>query len=537
MSTDINLNSDIWARCSDVYVRGHAFYDEEYKNSEELASLVEDTKSLGELSSLLSSLNGIFSIVVDTNKKTILAADRMRTGPMFYSKIDGGLQVSDDCSWIMEKTPDLSRSEVSEIEYKTSRFVTGSHTLYEEISQLQSGEIVVFEKATEDYSVHQHHVHTISDSQYGESELKSEFQRVLDSVFNRLVEAANGRTIVVPLSGGYDSRLIALMLNRVDYEDVITYTIDTGGDTTSIAKQVADNLGFPWISAEETHTEWNKFYNSEEWDEFLDSAAYLGGLPNPTGIHSMKELKKSGEIPEDALFVPGHSALDSMKATPKKLEKESEIRLKQLTEYIINQHFKYNQRIEIPSRELSARVAKSIGLDTQYEPRSPLEAFERWRLKERRAKLIINSRVYDYLGWERWIPLEDNELYEFWRNVPLKYKRHRSFYERYIEKLYAEVDGVNPEEASRVANEEIISMVGRQLRNLPIWPSIRQLYNTYDNSWLKYEYMKRFRLDEVYESDCRFGIMSKETFREHYEGQSFPFFSILARSVTEEIKL
>ncbi|ELZ39422.1 asparagine synthase-related protein [Halorubrum tebenquichense] len=538
MSSNINLNPEIWSKNGDVHVRGHAFHEGEYKAAKDLAALVKDTENVDELSLLLSSLNGFFSVVVDDNNKTIFAADRMRTGPIFYSLVDNELQVSDNCGWVIKQTPDLTKSELSEVEYETTRFVTGPYTLYEEVKQLQSGEVVVFEKDSASFSTQQHHLHTVTESNYEQSELNQEFQRVLDSVFERLTEVADGRPIVVPLSGGYDSRLIALMLKRVGYDNVITYTIDTGGDTTSIAREVAEDLGFPWVTAEETHSEWDELYNSDEWNDFFDMAGYLGGLPNPTGIPTMKKLRRSGKIPEDALIVPGHSALDSMKATPKDLENTDDINLQQLTDHIVKQHYKYNEKTDIPKEMISDRIVESIGIGTSHAPKSSDEAFERWRLKERRTKLIFNgNRNFDFFGWDCWVPLEDNELYEFWRKVPMEQKRHRSFYENHIENLYVEVGGVSPEKAGVVEDESLKMELADKIRDLPIWPVVRQMYYAWDNSLLKYEYMKRFQLDEIYESDYRFGIMSPEKLQEHYEGQKYIFFSLLARSTTDKIDL
>lgn len=537
MSSKINLNSDVWAHRGRTFVRGDAFYNGEYRDAGELAGLVKSKNDIASLSSFLSSLNGFFSVVIDTDEEVIFAADRMRTGPVFYSVVDNELQISDDCGWIIEQTPDPSRSELSEIEYETSRFVTGPYTLYGEISQLQSGEMVVFEKATTSFSTRQLHTHTVTESQYKEADLESEFQRVLDAVFDRLVEVADGRPIVVPLSGGYDSRLIALMLKRVGYENIITYTVNTGGKNSHIAQKVSNNLGLPWITADSTHEEWKSFYRSNKWDSYFDQAAYLGSLPHPTVVPSLEKLGKNGDIPDDALFIPGHSALDSMKATPVKFETQDEVVLRELTRSVISQHYKYNEHISVPEDELQDRVATTVGLNTPSAPNSSVEAFERWRLKERRAKLIVNGvRAIEFTGYDWWLPLEDAELYEFWRRVPMEHKRHRSFYENFIENLYATMCGVSHREAGANADSDLKSTISQLIQGMPIEKFIRRSYDIWDDSRVKYEYMLRKRLDEMYESDPRFGIMSKETMKENYKGQSFPFFSLLALSATDKIE-
>jgi asparagine synthase (glutamine-hydrolysing) len=536
MLSKINLNPDVWVRDNETYVRGDAFYKEEYRSSEELVILIQETDGIKELSEFLSSLNGFFSIVINNSEQTILVSDRMRTGPIFYSVDERKLLVSDNCGWIIEETPALTRSNSSEIEYETSRFVTGSNTLYEEISQLQSGEIVVFDKSSADVSTYQHQVHRTTQNQFDENELETAFQRVLDSAFERLINAAGGRPIAIPLSGGYDSRLIALMLKRLNYEDVITYTVNTGEDTLAIAERVASNLGFPWVTAEVTHNDWSEFYNSAEWSEFFNSAAYLGGLPIPNEIPALKKLKNSGKIPKNALFVPGHSALDSMKATPEELEKANGIQLSRVTDHIIDNHFKYNESTEVPNPTIENRIIESIGMGTPTEPSCSVESFERWRLKERRAKLIINAiRAYDFFGWDWWMPLEDKALYEFWRRVPISYKRHRSFYKGYTENLYANIGSVSMDEARLTESEDLKSKVADILQNSPILPLVSYLYNLWDNSWVKVSFVRNFNLNDIYQSDPRYGIMTKSDLNNFYSGQSYIFFSLLSKETLGKI--
>src|SRR5690606_5966945 len=59
------------------------------------------------------------------------------------------------------------------------------------------------------------------------------------------------------------------------------------------------------------------------------------------------------------------------------------------------------------------------------------ENFENWNLKERQAKFIVNScRMYEYFGYEYYLPLWDKELVSFFENV--------SFEQRLSQKLYIE---------------------------------------------------------------------------------------------------
>jgi asparagine synthase (glutamine-hydrolysing) len=537
MNANIELSEEIWYESGNVFVRGHAFVDAEYKEAVEIAKLVSETNGIDALTSLLERFNGFYSIIVDDDDRTLIFSDRMRTGPVFYASTDDEFLITDDCGWLLQRTSNIHRSTLSEIEYERSRFVTGPNTLYKEISQLQSGEIVVLNKVEGEVERCQRHVHTTSDKKFDSEEIHRKFLSVLHRVFDRVIQVAQGRQIVVPLSGGYDSRLIALMLEQSGYENVITYSVKLGGlEEGEVAEEVAENLDLPWATAKVTHSDWRSFYNSKRWGKFFEKSGFLGSLPDPTHIITLERLIEKGKISQDAIVLPGHSALDTMKATPTKLEAKANVNIEELASLIIDQHYKYNTHIQISEEELTDRFSKTIGMKTPDSPKSSVEAFERWRLKERRTKLIVNgNRPFDFIGLDWWMPLEDDELYQFWRNVPIERKRHRTFYESYITELYTRIAGIDPEEAGEVANDTLKTRLADVIREYPIWPLVKNTYEHWEESRIRREFSMRFGVEERYWSDPRLGILTEEQFKEVYNGQNYRFHPLLAQLTTGNI--
>ncbi|WP_127341332.1 hypothetical protein [Halorubrum sp. 48-1-W] len=532
-------NDSIWITDGSLYVRGHAYYERTYLDKQEILEKLKGLNNLTTLKDIISNLNGFFSIIIDEKDKTIIAADRMRSSPVFYSKLNNDFLVSDDCNWLKKKMKNSSISSVIETEYITSRFVTGSDTLHSDIKQIQAGEMVVFDKESNTIEHKRHHIHRLSSDEYISENLNKKFENVLENSFSRLVDIADGRPIFIPLSGGYDSRLIALMLKQIGYENVVTYSTNIFTEKNrSIAKSVAENLGFAWLNAELTHNDWGKFQDSPMWDKYFNMAGSLAVLPTLMDILTLIELDQKGKIPENALFVPGHSSLDTMKATPTIFEGQEEIDVDQLGSYIIDQHFKYNEHVPRPKSKLIDRISKNLGINTLNGPDSPVEAFERWRLEERRSKLIINQvRAYDYLNLDWWLPLEDREIYEFWRKVPIEEKRHREFYEDYIENKYISLVGVDRATAEKVAEPNLIIFAKKHFRETSLWPLLQTGYNFWSNSLINYQYRKQFKLNEIYESDPRFGIMSKDTVESNFHNQQHLLYSLIALAEVGRIDL
>lgn len=76
------------------------------------------------------------------------------------------------------------------------------------------------------------------------AELEKTFSDSLDTVLTRLLENSKGRQLVIPLSGGLDSRLLAAWLKKLKAPNIKTFTYGKpDSPETSISEQVASALG------------------------------------------------------------------------------------------------------------------------------------------------------------------------------------------------------------------------------------------------------------------------------------------------------
>ncbi|MDI2587661.1 asparagine synthase-related protein [Psychrobacillus sp. NEAU-3TGS] len=128
-------------------------------------------------------------------------------------------------------------------------YVTGKNTLYTNVKQIQAGEYLVFDKKNKELRTsHYFKFHHGEYSKKNQDELVEELDQVHVRVFQRLIDSLEGRPAILPLSGGYDSRLIAVMLKRLGYENVICFTYGLCSNwEVKISKMVAEQLGFKWI--------------------------------------------------------------------------------------------------------------------------------------------------------------------------------------------------------------------------------------------------------------------------------------------------
>lgn len=417
-----------WTREVDFFFRGYFIAEGHCLRGSEAIAYLKTRFSNEDMAEVLRSLNGVFSMIWEREGDVFFAVDRLRGLPLFYAIVSGELWIGDDAAALAEQLPQRTLDEVSAEEYLSSEiFVSGFHTLLEEMQQVQASEFCIFSFRTAD-------VHTsgyfrmVHEDFLPENEpevLCREFYNAYERTGKNLVKALRGRTAVIPLSGGADSRMIATLLKREGYSKVICYTYGRKGNAESeISRKIAESLGYPWYMVPYTKEMWRALRSDSEWAAYEKFAFAAVSTPHLQDYLAVKYLKEHHILPEDSVFVPGHSGdlLAGSHITSEFLAENlsKEAFLQTIIEkfYVLTPSAALMQRIEgrfpeISPQDMEGRASQSEWFNTQ----------------ERQGKYIVNSvRIYEFFGYEWLIPLWDNEQFDFWRRVPLSWRYHRKLY-------------------------------------------------------------------------------------------------------------
>ena len=279
------------------------------------AALAARFEALGDHASFISSLrqlNGFFAVVQTGEGTCRLAVDRIRSIPLFYAAREGEFRASDDCYWVDEQLGDQSRNELAAAEFLHLGYVTGSDTTSAVVKQCRAGEVIVayvdgqgaIGVEPSRYYYYKHLPPDVEDN----AGLTRRFEEVLDRVFLCFDCSRGGRTIAIPLSGGYDSRLIALMLRKLGYKKVTTFCY--GPEDTweaTISARVAADLDFSWQFIPYNHAKWAAWYHTPEQRNFQRYHDSLSGVPNIQDWPAIWELRRQEILPPDCIVVPGHT--------------------------------------------------------------------------------------------------------------------------------------------------------------------------------------------------------------------------------------
>jgi asparagine synthase (glutamine-hydrolysing) len=242
---------------------------------------------------------------------------------------------------------------------------------------------------------------------------------------------------VVPLSGGNDSRVVLSMLKRLGYDNVVTFTYGRRANWESqVSQAVAEQLGFPWHFVPYTRRKWYEWWESTERHAFCKLADGLSSLPHPQDFPATWELQRSGLLPDDAVFIPGHGG-DSLTGgrIPSSWMQREHVTGSELAQAIFRKNFRLWPSSGCAYRpEMLERIRRAADVQDRTDVRTAVSRFDRWDWRERQSKYINNSvRVYEFWGYDWRLPLWDDALIDFWSGIPDPLRIGRNLYVRYCE--------------------------------------------------------------------------------------------------------
>jgi len=430
-----------WYSNETVFIKG-CFFDSEnnYYEKGNLISFFTYINNEAKFINTIKEINGIFTVLIKLNNKILIASDTTRIFPIFYTFRNAELFISDDIEYLKGKFNLQEIDKNSSNEFLASGYTLGNKTLLKNIFSLQSNEYIIFENSiiTKRDFFFSYATNKLNNSEY--FQLKKQAIKAFENTFKRLILSLNNRTAVVPLSGGYDSRLIALMLKKHNYKNVICYTYGKKNNLElNNSKKVANALGYKWVYVEYTNKLIENYIESEKFKKFAHYTCNYISMPSLQDYFAVKYLSENNIIPSDSIFIPGHSGdllggSQFLKIIPKNLKSSK------IPNLILKEKF-YHNKISKTSKEIIKSTLKQLLLnfDKNHQNNIPFSVFEDFDIKEKITKIIFKDSVgYTYFGYEHRFPYWDKELLSFFKDVPIKYKKLKFLYDDILKNYYFE---------------------------------------------------------------------------------------------------
>ena len=402
---------------------------------------------------VLASHPGRLAAIQIDGDEVVLAQDRLRSWPLFWSLEDGvggaqRLVISDDATLMREAVSTPRLDARARREFLDAGFVTGSDTLLAGIHQTEQGTVVRIDRATGRVRTINHSLGRFSeetDTVVAPEDFSDLLTEALDAVLGRLLVDLDRRPgtprLVVPLSGGLDSRLLVAWLALHDALDrTVAFTYGRpGAREVEISRKVAQAVGLEWHAVDYDPAVLREAWQTQEAADFLTDGYALGALPHVQDWWALRTLLARGTVRPGDIVLPGHTIVGNMH--DEHLLDGPPATRSQVAKAIITHHQglqgEQNQAWADPYR--AGKVKDFLALRPfTGSPRDVQSILESYNVRERQTKYINNSmRAYEHLGLEWALPMLDVEFWDAWHRGAVELTATRDFYAVFIGRLWA----------------------------------------------------------------------------------------------------
>ncbi len=428
----------------EVFSRGYATINglsvEEGQLAHELLQLVDANSDLwlNVVASKLPNVNGNFAVIYRSPiGELLVATDRIRSIPMFWGVAKDSIVVSDRAYKVAEAIGEFDCDDVSTHEFLLCGYVTGNDTLIRNVRQLRAAEMLIqhLDKRAELTQYFRYYPDQVCSTPHTLEESAEKISMVcLDSVRRCIDGLKPGTRIILPLSGGLDSRMIAGSLKRLGVSNVTCFTYGKKDwDDVHISREVATALEYEWHFLPFSTESWSDLVTSRQMQSYCQFAVNAVSLPMLQHWFAIQSLVDKLQInTDDAVVLTGHS-LDMVAGSHIPiyfLNNDSARSSNSAENHIWNQHYSLQDAFSCESqwsdnvRHKISRIS-TIPVDSEpvdSETVQDIHRCEMWNVESRQALWIVNDvRAYEYSGL-RWRTLWDNELIELFRNMPLEHR-------------------------------------------------------------------------------------------------------------------
>ncbi|MDR1561655.1 MAG: hypothetical protein LBS54_01035 [Dysgonamonadaceae bacterium] len=430
----LNNNGYKWHGNGKAFVKGFiADSNNQQMKEKKLLEYFNSSVSFSDFMEKAGKANGLFSVVIEKKDSLWAAIDHTRAFPLFYHIKGDEFYITDNPDTITKANsiPFLIDEE-SAIAIACSGFTLYEKTLLKNIFQVQAGEGLCFENNS---LAKEFHTSFLSNNfnPLSRKELKEQLKNILEKVAERLIKLLDGRPVAIPLSGGYDSRLVALMLKKCNYENVLCYTFgENSCPERENAKKTAERLGFKHIFID--YGKYRDFALAKDplFNDYVNFASNYSAVFSEQQFYALRELVNIYNIPPNTVFIPGHSGAVAGDLLTEKMNQSNF----SFSDFLLGKVFSY---IYLNKKESSVIRKEIAELDDKTGQYPAFMVYENWRFRETTTKFgYHDSKIFDFFGFEYLLPLADKILFDFFSHIPFEHKFDKNLYMELLSEQFEE---------------------------------------------------------------------------------------------------
>lgn len=398
------------------------------------------------LCAIARHIDGHFAFAACGPDWTVAAVDRVRSIPLFFAQVCG--------TWTLDCRANRLRRQAGLEEKDIDRdaalaiamagYTIGNATLYRGLHMLMPGECALFRG---DAVPARHRYHTFTPWLVADGD-PDRYQRELRDVTLAIVEkhlkSLDGRPLVVPLSAGYDSRLIASAAKHLGYRNIRTFAYGRRDNfEAETSRAIAERLGLPWTFVPLTIRGQRDYFVGSDHAEYMEFADSAASSPFVQDLTAIRALRASGFIADDAViangnsgdFISGNHIVPPLRQVPDGMTRDE--RRERVLVALIDKHFALWRHLRTPGNHARIRALLEASLVSAAaamgDPAADHGLYEYSEFQDRQCKYVITGqRIYEFLGHGWRLPLWDNDYLDFWARVSLSLKSSQLLYQRML---------------------------------------------------------------------------------------------------------
>ncbi len=367
------------------------------------------------LDQIFKKMNGSWALIAWNGPDVLIAADLIRSIPVFYTVKNGAAAISDSSHHLVEQMNLTSHSPENISFYLRALTCFSGETIVKNLHDVAAGEYVrIFNLQ----AVRRRYWHMPPKSEQLQTtkDPVALVADMFDVVFRRMAQYLDRvkMPIFLPLSGGMDSRLLAWAIRKYKIENKViafTYGRDETVEEAVLSRRVAETLGMQWEFVKYEPHDWKTLR-----DDFPKIIKSLNPEKAPPHFQDYFAVCRLVEQYGVGLVLPG-LCLDGLTGLtiPKGLAFSGPARFTQFFDY--GSLFK---------TEMERRATSS----------NQLENFELFNITHKWSSYVVNSvRTYELLGCPYYLPYWDSELTDLWLSLPTALRYDRVLFRRYLNRV------------------------------------------------------------------------------------------------------
>lgn len=390
----------------------------------------------------LAKIDGHFAFIYDSQVGGFAVVDRLRTIPLFIRKNNEKTIISPDSLSLAYHDSKENINQNAALSFAMAGYTIGNSTLHDKVFLFDHGEAYLWKNNEGGGRLKYYQFQPWKvDKTKSDDEYSSELLEITLDIFKRVIGSANGRRIVVPLSAGVDSRLIASCLRALNYDNVLCIAYGLPDNHEAVASQkIANKLGFDWEFISMTPHKQRQFWKTKECQSFLKYADGLFTTPVVHDLPVMMELLEKNVVKLDDILINGGTGdfISGMHIPYSLVEDQQKVTsfpeaCQKVLNLLINKHFRLWGSLVAPENDsvIEKLLLEELSLfkEENIDEQTIHGLYEYLEFQNRQSKYAISrQRIYEFLDLEWQLPLWNKDYLEFWQKVPSHLKLRQCLY-------------------------------------------------------------------------------------------------------------